>query len=73
MKFFDLELGGLGSMPQRVVIETNQGNLAFVGGTTLKTCKASPNKTGEAYLVYTSENCNGRHGVSTWVACNTKK
>jgi hypothetical protein len=59
MKFFDLELGGLGSMPNRVVKETLSGNLVYLGGTTEEQCKLSDQEYGKGVIVFKNNNCIG--------------
>ncbi len=56
MKFFDLELGGLGSMPNRVIKEHPNG-IVYMGGTTEDQCNASPQEWGIGFKTYTTSKC----------------
>jgi hypothetical protein len=56
MKFFDLELGGLGSMPNRVIKEQPNG-VVYLGGTTEEQCKLSDQEWGRGFKTYSTKNC----------------
>jgi hypothetical protein len=73
MKFFDLELGGLGQM---VIHHDSAGNPIYVGGTTARSCKKSTKENGKAYMEYVNVGglCTSAGGSSdrVYVNCTTK-
>jgi hypothetical protein len=74
MKFFDLELGGLGSMPQGVFFKDTDGNEYYVGGSTKEACRKSKATDGYTRMVYGSTNahCNKRGDFETVYVKNSQ-
>ena len=65
MKFFDLELGGLGSKPQNV-LEQGDGYDIYIGGTGLLSCAMSKKEFGAGVIRYTTSNsCKSAYNNDT--------